>query len=183
MDRDQPFLRPPDMREWLPGDHLVWLVISAVEDHLDTSAFHGLRRTGGAGTAGYDPGMLLVLLVWAYARGVTSSRRIEAACWPDAAFRVICAGDVPDHVTIARFRGQFPEAAGELFAQVLMLCARLGTGRTGTVALDGTKVAANAAKDADRTGAGLRKLAAERVAADAADDELSGDRRGDEVPP
>src|SRR6266496_3767283 len=63
--RDQPFLRPPEMREWLPADHQVWLVIGAVEDHLDTSAFHAARRTGGAGTAGYDPDMLATLLVWA----------------------------------------------------------------------------------------------------------------------
>ena len=106
--RDQPFLLPPDMREWLPADHPVWLVIKVVEDHLDTSAFHVLRRTGGAGTAGYDPDMLVSLLMWAYANGVTSSRRIEQLCGTDAAFRVICAGNFPDHVTVARFR-----AAGE----------------------------------------------------------------------
>src|SRR5512135_593140 len=117
--RDQPFLLPPDMREWLPGDHPVWLVIRVVNDHLDTSAAHALRRTGGAGTAGYDPDMLVTLLVWAYASGVTSSRRIEAACHTDVAFRVICAGDVPDHATIARFRGGFPGLAAELFTQVL----------------------------------------------------------------
>ena len=74
-DRDQPFLLPPDMREWLPADHPVWLVIRAVEDHLDTSVFHARRRTGGAGAAGYDPDMLVTLLIWAYAQGVTSSRR------------------------------------------------------------------------------------------------------------
>ena len=83
VDRDQPFLLPPDMREWLPADHPVWLVIRVVGDHLDTSAFHAARRTGGAGTAGYDPDMLVTLLMWAYANGVTSSRRIEAACWAD----------------------------------------------------------------------------------------------------
>ena len=81
VQRDQPFLLPPDMREWLPGDHPVWLVIRAVADHLDTSAFHARRRTGGAGTAGYDPDMLVTLLMWAYANGVTSSRRTGAACW------------------------------------------------------------------------------------------------------
>jgi transposase len=186
--RDQSFLLPPDMREWLPAGHPVWLVIRAVEDHLDTSAFHAARRTGGAGTAGYDPDMLVTLLVWAYACGVTSSRRIEAACRQDVAFRVICGGDAPDHVTIARFRAAFPDLARELFTQVLALCARLGMGRVGTVALDGTKVAASASKAANRTEAGLRKLAAERVAehaaADAAEDELFGEgRRGDEVPP
>ena len=132
--------------------------------------------------------MLVTLLIWAYASGVTSSRRIEAACHTDVAFRVICAGDVPDHVTIARFRARFPGLAQELFTQVLMLCARLGMGAVGTVALDGTKIAASASKGANRTEERLRKLAARRVAeheaADAAEDELFGaGRRGDEVPP
>ena len=186
--RDQPFLLPPDMREWLPEGHPVWLVIGAVSDHLDTSAAHALRRTGGAGAAGYDPDMLVTLLVWAYASGVTSSRRIEAACRTDVAFRVICAGDIPDHVTIARFRAGFPGLAQELFTQVLMLCARLGMGQVGVVALDGTKIAASASKAANRTEEKLRELAARRAAehaaADAAEDELFGaGRRGDEVPP
>src|SRR5580658_6655081 len=188
VDRDQVFLFPPDMREWLPADHPVWLVIRAVEEHLDTSAFHAGRRTGGAGTAGYDPDMLVTVLVWAYAHGVTSSRQIERLCGTDVAFRVICAGNQPDHVTFARFRGAFPDATGEFFAQVLVLCARLGMGRLGTVALDGMKIAGNASKAANRTEESLARLAAESVAAhaaaDAAEDELFGaGRRGDEVPP
>ena len=113
------------------------------------------------GTAGYDPDMLVTLLMWAYANGVTRSRRIEAACWSDVGFRVICAGDAPDHVTIARFRAAFPGAVEDLFPEVLVLCARLGMGQLGTVALDGTKIAANASKAANRTEETLRKLAAE----------------------
>lgn len=188
MLRDQPFLLPPDMREWLPEDHPVWLVISVVADHLDTSVFHARRRTGGAGAAGYDPDMLVTLLVWAYANGVASSRRMEALCRTDVAFRVICAGGFPDHATLARFRAAFPGAVESLFAQVLVLCAKLGMGSLGTVALDGSKIAANASKAANRTEDRLRMLAAERVAAhaaaDAAEDELFGEgRRGDEVPP
>src|SRR6266536_2930302 len=155
--RDQPFLLPPDMREWLPADHQVWLVIGAVEDHLDTSAFHAARRTGGAGTAGYDPDMLATLLVWAYAHGVTSSRRLEELCRTDVAFRVICAQDLPDHSTIARFRKDFGEAVAEFFVQVLVLCARLGMGRLGVVALDGTKIAASASESASRTEGRLRE--------------------------
>jgi len=159
-----------------------------VEDHLDTSAFHAARRTGGAGTAGYDPDMLATVLVWAYAHGITSSRRIEELCRTDVAFRVICAGNLPDHVTVARFRSAFPGAVGEFFAQVLVLCARLGMGRLGTVALDGMKIAASASKAANRTEEGLRKLAREAVAAhaeaDQAEDALFGPGvRGDEVPP
>jgi transposase len=183
--RDQPFLFPPDMREWLAGDHPVWLVIRAVE-RMDTSAFHARRRTGGAGTAGYDPDMLATLLVWAYAQGVASSRRMESLCGQDVAFRVICGGNLPDHSTIARFRQDFADAVTVLFGEVLILCARLGMGKLGTVALDGSKVKANASKSANRTEETLAKLAAGRVAAhaqtDAAEDALFGDVRGDEVP-
>lgn len=188
VDRDQVFLFPPDMREWLPGDHPVHLVIAAVEDHLDTSAFHAGRKTGGAGAAGYDPDMLVIVLVWAYAHEVTSSRRMEELCRTDVAFRLICAGNLPDHSTIARFRKDFGEAVPGFFAGVLVLCARLGMGRLGVVALDGTKIAASASKAANRTEERLRELAeravAAHAAADAAEDELFGEeRRGDEVPP
>jgi transposase len=183
--RDQPFLFPPDMREWLARDHPVWLVIAAVE-RMDTSAFHAGRRTGHAGTAGYDPDMLVTVLVWGYAQGVSSSRRMESLCGTDVAFRVICGGNLPDHSTIARFRADFADPVTVLFAEVLVLCARLGMGKLGTVALDGSKVRANASKAANRTEETLAKLAAERVAAhaeaDAAEDALFGDARGDEVP-
>src|SRR5258707_5188162 len=166
------------MRDWLPEDHPVWLVIRAVEEHMDTSAFHALRHTGGPGTAGYDPDMLVTVLTWAYAHQVTSSRRIEQLCGTDVAFRVICAGNTPRHVTIARFRWAFPEAAGEFFAQVLALCARLGMGKLGVVALDGMKIAASASRAANRTEETLARLAAETVArhgqADAAEDGLFG---------
>jgi transposase len=164
----------------------VWLVIEAVA-RLDTSAFHRGRKTGGAGAAGYDPDMLLAVLIWAYANGVTSSRRIERLCQQDVAFRVICAGHLPDHVTIARFRAGCAGAAAPLFAQVLVLCARLGMGQVGTVAIDGTKIGADAAKDANRTEDGLRRLAREMAAAhaktDAAEDALFGKgRHGDDDP-
>jgi transposase len=186
VDRDQPFLLPPDMRQWLPASHPVWLVIEAVA-RLDTSAFHARRRTGGAGAAGYDPDMLVALLIWAYANGVTSSRRIERLCQQDVAFRVVCAGRAPDHVTVARFRQQFAGTAQDLFAQVLLLCARLGMGQVGTVALDGTKIGADASKDANRTEETLRKLAGELAAAhaetDAGEDALFGKgKRGDDDP-
>ena len=185
VDRDQVFLLPPDMREWLPGGHPVFVVIEAL-GLLDTSAFHALRRTGGAGAAGYDPDMLLGVLVWAYAHKESSSRRMEELCRTDVAFRVICAGNLPDHSTIARFRKDFGEAVPGFFAQVLILCARLGMGRLGTVALDGTKIAASASKAANRGEEKLRELAeravAAHAAADAAEDELYGaGRRGDEL--
>jgi transposase len=187
VNRDQPYLFPPSMRDWLAADHPVWLVITAVEDHLDTSAFHAGRKTGGAGAAGYDPVMLLVVLVWAYAHQVTSSRRIEQLCHTDVAFRVICGGNLPDHVTFARFRGDFGDAVAVLFAGVLGLCARLGMGKLGVVALDGMKIAASASKSANRTEEKLARLAAGTVArhaeTDAAEDGLFGPgTAGDEVP-
>jgi transposase len=184
--RDQGFLLPPDMRDWLPADHPVWLVIEAV-GQLDTSAFHARRKTGGAGAAGFDPDMLVTLLIWAYANEVTSSRRVERLCGQDVAFRVICAGDAPDHTVVARFRKDFADAVPALFAQVLGLCGRLGMGKVGVVALDGTKIAANASKAANRTEEGLARLAEEaaarHAAADAEDDALFGqDGAGDDDP-
>jgi transposase len=126
-------------------------VITAVEDHLDTSAFHAARKTGGAGTADYDPGLLLTVLEWAYAHQVTSSRRIAQLCVTDVAFRMICGGTPLRHVTISEFRSAFPGLVGEFFAQVLALCARLSMGKLGVVAVDGMKIAASASKSANRS--------------------------------
>jgi transposase len=190
VDRDQPFLLPPDVREWLPAGHLAWFVIDAVEC-LDLSGFAVRRTPAGslAGRAAYDPRVLLGLLVYGYATGVRSSRRIERACAEDVAFRVICAQDGPDHATVARFRREhFADGAamGDLFAQVLVLAARAGLGRLGVIALDGTKIAAAASAGANRTEGRLRELArqivAEAEAVDAAEDELYGEARGDELP-
>jgi len=173
------------MREWLPPDHPVWTVI-AVVGRLDTSAFHQRRRVGGVGRAGYDPDMLLTLLIWAWLQGMRSSRRIERACSNVVSYRVICAADGPDHVTIARFRADNHRACEQLFAQVLALAAQLGLGRLETVALDGVKIASNASLAANRTTSGLARAAeaeaariaeaavAAHAAADAAEDALHG---------
>jgi transposase len=191
VDRDQLFLLPPDMREWLPAGHLAWFVIDAV-GALDLSRFAVRKTPAGslAGRAAYDPRMLLGLLVYGYAAGVRSSRRIERACIEDVAFRVICAQDAPDHATVARFRREhFADGAAMegLFGQVLVLAARAGLGKLGLIALDGTKIGASASKDANRTEKRLRELAAQILAGaeavDAAEDELYGDGRGDELPP
>jgi transposase len=181
------------MREWLPPDHPVWTVITIV-GRLDTSAFHQCRRVGGVGRAGFDPDMLLTLLIWAWSQGVRSSRRIERACGDVVSYRVICAGDVPDHVTIARFRADNHAACEQLFTQVLVLAAQLGLGRLETVALDGVKIASNASLAANRTGLGLAKaaeaeaariaakVAAEHAATDDVEDELYGDANPELVP-
>jgi transposase len=190
VDRDQSFLLPPDMRDWLPAGHLAWFVIEAVAA-LDLSRFEARATRAGspAGRARYDPGVLLALLFYGYARGLRSSRKIERACYEDVAFRVICAQDAPDHATIARFRRCWfaDEAAiAGLFGQVLAVAARAGLGRLGVIAVDGTKIAASASKDANKTLPRLRELAAvvvaEAAAADAAEDALLGQARGGELP-
>lgn len=185
--RDQPFLMPVDMREWLPADHLVWFVLDAVTQ-LDTSAFHrrAKKLKAASGRAAFDPDLLVGLLLYAYCRGVRSSRQIERLCEVDVAFRVACAGDVPDHSVIARFRQNHDKAFATLFVQVLRLAAKAGLGRFGTIAIDGTKIAANASVDANRTEAWLceqvETILAEAERVDQAEDAEHGDRRGDEPP-
>jgi transposase len=184
--RDQQFLLPPDMGEWLGPDHLVWFVIDAV-DALDLSALRARSRLGGVGRAPFDPGMLLALLIYAYAHGERSSRQIERLCGTDVAFRVICGNEVPDHTTVARFRATHEESFAAVFTQVLVLCATAGLGRFGSVAVDGTKIAANASRGANRSEETLRgeaeRMLREAAEVDAAEDEAFGaDRRGDELP-
>jgi transposase len=150
VERDQEFLLPANMADWLAGDHLVWFVLDIVEQ-LDTSVLHAERRLGGVGRAGYDPDMLLALMIYAYATGQRSSRRIERLCADHVAYRVLCAQDPPDHTTIARFRAAHDEVFTDLFAQVLRLCAQAGMVRVGSIAIDGTKIAANASTSANRS--------------------------------
>jgi len=184
-DRDQVFLLPPSLREWLPEDHLAWFVTDAVAS-IDLSGFYVSYREDGWGRAAFDPQMMVALLLYAYAVGERSSRGIERRCREDVAFRVITANQVPDHATIARFRARHERALAEIFSQVLALCAEAGLVTVGLIALDGTKVKANAAKSANRSYAAIsaevEEILAEAAAADADEDERLGDRRGDELP-
>ena len=191
VDRDQLFVLPPDMRDWLPERHPVWLVIEIVSGHLDLAPLRALRKTGGAGRAAYDPAMLLTVVVWAWMHEKLSSRRIERACHSDVAFRIACAGEVPDHTTISRFVKDSYQVCQALFEQVLQLCGRLDLVRLDLIALDGTKIAANASTCANRTEEGLVKAAkaaaaraaAGHLAADEADDERYGpDDNGFDLP-
>lgn len=185
VDRDQQFLIPPDIRDWLAENHLVWFLLQVVE-RLDTSGLHARRRRGGQGRAGYDPDMLLALLIYAYCTKVRSSRQIERLCETDVAYRVICAGHRPDHSTIARFRQEHGEFAEQLFADVLEICAEAGLARVGVVAVDGTKIAANASREANRARAWLEAeiaaMFAEAEETDEEEDDRFGSRRGDELP-
>jgi transposase len=181
-ERDQPLLLPPDLRDWLPEDHLAWFVISSVEA-LDLSAFYASYRADGHGRSAHDPQMMVALLLCAYATGERSSRRIERRCHEDVAYRVIAANRVPDHATIARFCARHEDALAALFTQVLGLCVEAGIASPAVVAVDGTKVAADASghqnKDHEQI---ARGILAEAGRVDAAEDALHGDRRGDELP-
>ena len=182
---DEPFLLPPDVREWLPGDHLAWF-LRAVVAEIDTSALHAARPLGGAGRRAFDPDMLLGVLLYAYCIGIRSSREIERRCYVDVAFRVLTGNQHPDHTTIARFRQRHQAVAAELFVQVLALCQAAGIARVGVVAVDGTKMGAPASLAANRDEASLRAEVdvmlhdADRV--DAAENDRFGDARGDELP-
>jgi transposase len=181
-DRDQPLLLPPDLRDWLPEDHLAWFVIEAV-DELDVEPFYAAYRANGHGRAAHNPKMMLTLLAYAYAVGERSSRGIERRCREDVAFRVICANQVPDHATIARFRARHQEALSGLFGQVLGLCADAGLVEVDVLAVDGTKLAASASNHATRSYEQIAtEILAEAGRIDAAEDEIHGEARGDELP-
>lgn len=193
VERNQPFLLPPSVQEFIPEDDLAWFLIDAVAA-MDTSAFHVRAKLGHAGRAGYDPDMLLTLLIYAYCLGQRSSRRIEALCVRDLGFKVVTGNRVIDHSTIAEFRATHQAAVTDLFAEVLLLCARSGLRQVGVVAVDGSKIAASASMDKtrqretliaerDRLAAQIEQILAEAARTDAAQDALFGpDKRGDELP-
>jgi transposase len=181
-DREQSFLMPPDVREWLPENHLAWFVLAAVEE-MDLWPFYVAYRVDGRSRPAYEPAMMVGLLLYAYARGIRSSRVIQRACVEDVAFRVVAAQQRPDHATIARFIERHEAALGGLFGEVLLLCARSGLANVGVIAIDGTKLQANASRDANVDYEQLaREIIEEAKATDAAEDELYGDARGDELP-
>lgn len=175
-------LLPPDLREWLPAGHLALFVIDAVEE-LDLSSFYAAYRQDGQGRPAHDPAMMVALVLYAYAKGVRSSREIERRCVEDVAFRVLAANRRPDHSTIARFLVIFEQDLAALFTQVLALCARAGLVRAGVVTVDSTKLHANASGLANRSYEQIaREFLAGVIATDRAEDELYGERRGDELP-
>jgi len=113
-DREQQLLMPPDLREWLPAGHLAWFVLETVGE-MDLSRFYASYRDDGWGRAAYEPSMMVALLLYAYCKGERSARKIEERCTEDVGYRVICSNNVPDHVTINRFRSAHAEALGGLF--------------------------------------------------------------------
>jgi transposase len=176
-DRDQEWLLPPSLRDWLPAGHLAWFVIDAV-DELDLSAFYGVYREDGQGRPAHDPAVMVALLVFSYAVGVRSSRQIERRCVEDVATRVVAGNLAPDHATVARFRARHERALADLFGQVLGLCAKAGLVRAGLAA--DASLGANRSVEALREQA--RRVLEEAAEVDAREDELFGARRGDELP-
>ncbi len=143
IDRQTGFLLPPSVDEWLPERHLARFVVEVIEG-LDLRAMVGAYR--GAGSAAHHPGMLLGVLVYGYATGVFSSRKLERATYDSVAFRFIAANDHPDHDTIASFRRRFLKEIEALFVQVLLLAREMGVLQMGAIGLDGTKIHANASR-------------------------------------
>jgi transposase len=184
-DVDQLLLMPPSVRDWLPDDHLAFFVLDVVAE-LDLTAFYTAYRADGRGGSVYDPTMMLAVLLYGYCTGERSSRRIERRLVEDVAYRVIAANQQPDHATFARFRRRHQDAIAGLFGQVLGLCAKAGLVDAGVVAIDGTKIAADASFFANRSREDLaaeiaQEILEEAEATDAAEDELLGDRRGGEL--
>jgi transposase len=181
-DREQVFLMPPSLRDWLPEDHFAWFVIETVAG-MDLGAFYEAYRADGHGRAAHEPAMMVSLLAYAYATGVYSSRGIVRHCRQDVAYRVITANRVADHATVARFVRRHEVALAGLFTVVLELCDSAGLVECGVVALDGTKLSGNATRE---TSVDFGRIASEligfAIASDEAEDEEHGEARGDELP-
>jgi len=204
-DRDQAFLLPPSLRDWLPEGDLAFFIIDVV-DQLDLSALYrhyevaeatettGERRKAASGQPAFHPKMMVALVLYAYCNGTPSSRRIARLCERDAGYRVVSADQQPNFRTLSEFRRVHLEALKGLFVQVLHLAREAGLVKLGHVALDGTKVKANASKHKAMSYARMQEKEAQYVReiegllkraeeADTAEDGLYGnDRRGDELP-
>lgn len=189
---DEAQLLPPSVEDYVPKDHLSRLIVSLVRESLDLSAIMG-SYASGLGQPGFDPRLMTALLLHGYASGIYSSRRIARACVERADFMMMVAGDPPDFRTISEFRRRHLKALGGLFVQVLRLAEKAGLVKLGHVALDGTKIKANASLHKAMSYERMKKREAElkaevdrwltaAEAADAEEDKLYGDKRGDELP-
>src|SRR4030043_1900923 len=185
-NRQQIYLMPPSLQEWLPEKDIAWFIIDVVEQ-MELSGYYRKDRADGRGEEAYDPAMMVALLLYAYSNGIRSSRAIERLCERDIGFKVIAGDEKPDHTTIARFRQENGKGIEELFTEALKLCAKAGLVKVGIVALDGTKMKTDAALESNRTyeyiQSAVKKMLAEAEAKDAEEDKLYGkDKRGDELP-
>lgn len=173
---------PPSVADWLEPGHLAWFMLEVVEE-MDLAAFYAAYRRDGRGGAAFDPAMMVALLLYSYATGERSSRKIEERCGIDVAYRVLCANQQPDHTTISRFRQQHERHLEELFVESVRLCAEAGLAQVATCAVDGRRVAGDASPRRSYTRERVRKWFEEADAIDAVEDELYGEgNRGPEVP-
>lgn len=188
----QCLLLPPSLDDWLPEDHLARFVSDLV-DQLDLSCIYAAYEREERGYPPYEPSMMFKVLVYAYATGVYSSRKIERRLYEDIAFRYLAAGNFPDFRTICTFRKRHLKDFERLFGQMLKLCRQAGLTKLGTIAIDGTKIKANASKhkamsygrmkqEEARLEAEIKRLLTEAEKVDRAEDRRYGDRRGDELP-
>jgi transposase len=190
---DQTLLLPPSLHDWLPEDHLAFFLSDAV-DAMDLSAFEARYGDEGPGNQAFDPRMMLKVLVYAYATGTFSSRKIAAKLHEDVAFRVLGADNFPAHRTVSDFRQRHVAEFRDVFVQVVQLAREVGLVKLGTVAVDGSKVKANASKhkamsygrmkeEEKRLRKEIRDLLARAKKTDAVEDKRYGrDKRGDELP-
>lgn len=185
-NREQQYLLPPSLMDWLPEGDLAWFILDAVEQ-MDLKEFYKKYRRDGWGRAAFNPKVMVSLLVYAYSIGERSSRRVESFCERDIGFRIITANQKPDHCTISRFRKDNEKELEGLFTEVLKLCAEAKMLKVGVVALDGTKMEANASLSSNRSEKYIeeevKKILKEAAETDKAEDKLYGKRnRGDELP-
>jgi transposase len=191
---DQPFLLPPSLQEWLPEDHPVYMMLDILEE-LDVSAIERkYQEKDPRGTRPYAPKMMVGLLLYGYSVGIRSSRKLEKATYEDIPFRVLAAGNHPDHTRISEFRRKHLDELEDLFLQVFQICQRMGLVELGNVALDGTKVQASASKhkamsyermleEEERLKEEIEQMLEEAEATDREEDERFGrNSRGDELP-
>jgi transposase len=185
-NRDQLYLLPPSMKDWLGEEHFAWFLLDALEK-MNLSGFHEAYRSDGKGQKAHHPEILLAVLLYGYCHGERSSRQLERLCEESVPYRILAAGTLPDHCAFARFRQRHELALKTVFLEVLRLCAEAGVLRVGVVSLDGTKMRGNAALSSNRTLEGLEKeiaaMVSEAAKRDAEEDARYGvDRRGDELP-
>ncbi len=193
LDLNQGLLLPPSLRDWLPEDHLAWFIQDAVES-LDMDALSDRYRMCGKGELPYDPRMMLRVLIYSYCTGTFSSRKIAAQLEDSVAFRVLAGNQMPGHRTICRFRERHIDQFSELFVQVVRLAVEAGMAKVGTLAIDGTKVKANASKhkamsydrmqkEEERLKREIRAIVQRAADVDQEEDvEFGPDFRGDELP-
>ena len=184
---DQQFLLPVDMSEWLPEDDLGKIILDLVDHKFELSQFYGKYREDGLGAAFYDPKIMVGLILYSYCQGVRSSRQIERFCYRDVAYRIVARNHQPDHITISRFCKSFTSELETLYYQFLKIAHENGMLNVGVIALDGTKMKANAAMRANRTltpiEIEIKQMFKDSCRIDEEEDKIYGDKGNADIVP